>query len=73
MGVMDNLVKDYIAFCDRRQKYFDEKTELWKTEAWQHGEARSEGSEQILAKRGPDSRFIVEANTEALVSKSNSR
>ena len=32
MGVMDNLVKDYIAFCDRRQKYFDEKTELWKTE-----------------------------------------
>ena len=28
---------------------------------------------QISAKRGPASRFVVEANTEALVSKSNSR
>ena len=28
---------------------------------------------QIPAKRGPASRFVVEANTEALVSKSNSR
>ena len=29
--------------------------------------------DQISAKRGPASRFVVEANTEALVSKSNSR
>ena len=28
---------------------------------------------QISAKRGPDSRFVIEVNTEALVSKLNSR
>ena len=31
------------------------------------------GGKQISAKRGPASRFVVEANTKALVSKLNSR
>ena len=49
------------------QRGFEYQTpENWKTKYWKY-------PNQILANRGPALRFVIEANTEALVSKLNSR
>ena len=53
--------KRYLGASERREKCCKQK--------W----TQSIGPQQISAKRGPASWFVVEANTEALESKSNSR